>query len=87
MIFFFRRSLNRFATLIQTYWRAHQARASFRQTLKEHVIQLRLKYYDDNAVKVRRIYSIYTMETTKKLVLDSENLAWILCTKICFGFL
>ena len=39
--------------IIQTWWRIYKARTLLRQKLKSHVVQLRLKYYDDNAVKVR----------------------------------
>ncbi len=48
------RFLHRCATIIQTWWRIYKARVLFRQKLKSHVVQLRLKYYDDNAVKVRK---------------------------------
>jgi len=48
--------LNRCATIIQTWWRVYKAKTLFRQKLKEHVVQLRLKYYDDNAVKIQKIW-------------------------------
>ncbi|CAM4847606.1 unnamed protein product, partial [Rotaria magnacalcarata] len=59
--------LNRCATLIQTWWRIYKAKAIFRRKLKEHVIQLRLKYYDDNAVKIQKIWRGYYV---RKYVLD-----------------
>ncbi|CAF3484183.1 unnamed protein product [Rotaria sp. Silwood1] len=59
--------LNRCATLIQTWWRIYKAKVLFRQKLKEHVLQLRLKYYDDNAVKIQKIWRGFYV---RKYVLD-----------------
>ncbi|CAF1003078.1 unnamed protein product [Rotaria sordida] len=59
--------LNRCATLIQTRWRIYKAQQLFRQKLKEHVLQLRLKYYDDNAVKIQKIWRGFYV---RKYVLD-----------------
>jgi myosin heavy subunit len=59
--------LYRCATIIQTWWRIYKAKILFRQKLKEHVVQLRLKYYDDNAVKIQKIWRGYYV---RKYVLD-----------------
>ncbi|CAF1234925.1 unnamed protein product [Didymodactylos carnosus] len=53
------RLLNRYATVIQAFWRVFKAKRIYRQKLKEHVIHTRLKYYDDNATKIQKVWRGY----------------------------
>ncbi|CAF0924219.1 unnamed protein product, partial [Didymodactylos carnosus] len=53
------RYLNRCATVIQTYWHGFKAKQIYRQRLKEDVINTKLKYYDDYATRIQKIWRGY----------------------------
>ncbi|CAF0716974.1 unnamed protein product [Adineta steineri] len=59
--------LNQCASIIQRWWRRHKAKQIYRDKLEEHVLQLRLNYYDSKAVKIQKIWRGYYV---RKYVLD-----------------